>query len=118
MQYWRTAIRSPYAAVLLVGAFAAWVVLSHLPQPDPMATTKASVTDSKKLNPPDLKRAADLIVDMTNEFREHHSIEHVKVNIRTVACGRLLRRLHGHNRQVLAHGRWQDAFPAGRGAWL
>jgi uncharacterized protein YkwD len=45
-----------------------------------MATTTAAVTDSKRLNPPDLKRASDIIVAMTNEFREGQGWEPVEVN--------------------------------------
>jgi uncharacterized protein YkwD len=79
---WRTSIRSPYAAALLVVALAAWVALPQLPEENPLATTTAAVTDAEKLNPPDLKRASDIIVAMTNEFREGQGLEPVEVNVK------------------------------------
>ena len=80
MGTWLNSIYSRYAVVVLAGAFAAWVFLPDLPENSPMATTTAAATDSQETESSGLKRAADLIVDMTNEFREHHSVEQVKVN--------------------------------------
>jgi uncharacterized protein YkwD len=81
MGTWLKSVCPRYAVALLAAVFVAWVFLPNPPANNsPMATTTAAATDSKKLNPPDLKRAADHIADMTNEVREHHGVKHVNFN--------------------------------------
>jgi uncharacterized protein YkwD len=70
---------------MLLVAFAAWAALSRLSKTAPTTTTTASTIAAQALSPPDLRRAAQLIVANTNALRKEYRLPPVEVHARLAA---------------------------------
>jgi uncharacterized protein YkwD len=83
LQNWRSFLRIPYAATLVVTWLAAWMALPN-PRDENSPTTTAAVLDATAQKRANLTRAANLVIAMSSEFRKEQGLEAVQVNSKLI----------------------------------